>query len=126
MDKNKALVVFQDKKIRRTWHDNEWYFSVVDVVSALTESLDAKDYWYKVKKREFEANEIELSTFCRQLKLPAEDSKMRLTVCANIESMFRIIQFIPSKNPRKQRDWRTKRKTKGGRNYFKSHSIFKP
>jgi len=108
MDKNKALVVFQDKKIRRTWHDNEWYFSVVDVVSALTESLDAKDYWYKVKKREFEANEIELSTFCRQLKLQAQDGKMRLTDCANTENMFRIIQSIPSKKAEPFKRWLAK------------------
>jgi len=47
-----ALVVFQDKEIRRKWHKDEWYFSVVDVVSALTGSVDAKDYWYRLKKRE--------------------------------------------------------------------------
>jgi len=52
MDKEKALVVFQDKKIRRTWYNEEWYFSVIDVVLALTDSLDAKDYWYRLKKRE--------------------------------------------------------------------------
>ena len=72
-----ALVVFQDKKIRRIWHNEEWYFSVVDVIAALTESADPKDYWYKMKIREPEATEIELSTFCRQLKLLAEDGKMR-------------------------------------------------
>ena len=69
MNENNALVVFQDKKIRRIWYDNEWYFSIVDIVSALTESADAKDYWYRLKKREQESSGIELSTFCRQLKL---------------------------------------------------------
>jgi len=69
MNEGNALVVFQDKKIRRIWYDNEWYFSIVDIVSALTESADAKDYWYRLKKREQESSGIELSTFCRQLKL---------------------------------------------------------
>ena len=68
MNEENALVVFQDKRIRRIWHDNEWYFSVVDAVAALTESLDSKDYWYRLKKREQEAG-VELSTFCRQLML---------------------------------------------------------
>ncbi len=70
-----ALVVFQDKKIRRIWHDNEWYFSVVDVVAVLTDSTDAKDYWYRLKKREQEEGINELSTICRQLKLPSADGK---------------------------------------------------
>ena len=48
---DKALVVFQDKKIRRIWYDGEWYFSVIDVVAVLTESLDSKDYWYRLKKK---------------------------------------------------------------------------
>ena len=77
MDSDKALVVFQGKNIRRTWYDGKWYFSVVDVVSVLTDSADAKDYWYRLKKRELESSEVELSTFCRQLKLPAEDNKIK-------------------------------------------------
>ena len=96
MDKDKALVVFQDKKIRRIWYNNEWYFSVVDIVSALTESVDAKDYWYRLKIREKESSNVELSTFCRQLKLVSTDDKYYLTDCANTESLFRIIQSIPS------------------------------
>ncbi len=96
MDEHNALVVFQDKKIRRVWHDNEWYFSVVDVVAALTESIDAKDYWYRLKKREGESAGIELSTFCRQLKVSSSDGKAYATDCANTKSMFRIIQSIPS------------------------------
>ena len=97
MDKNDALVVFQDKKIRRIWHNNEWFFSVVDIVGALTESLDPKDYWYRLKKREQESSGIELSTFCRQLKLRSSDGKYYETDCANTESLFRIIQSVPSK-----------------------------
>ena len=54
----KKLVVFQDKKIRRILHNNEWYFSVVDVVGALTDSTDAKDYWYRLKKRELDSGGV--------------------------------------------------------------------
>ncbi len=97
MDQNN-LIVFQNNKIRRTWYNNEWYFSVVDVIQALTDSADSKDYWYRMKQREKESSEIELSTICRQLKLTAEDGKLRETDCANTESMFRIIQSIPSHN----------------------------
>jgi len=90
-----ALVVFQDKKIRRTWHDNEWYFSVVDVVGALAESDNARRYWsdlkIKLKEEGFESYD-----FLVQLKLPAADGKNYETDCANTKSMFRIIQSIPS------------------------------
>lgn len=102
-EKNK-IIVFQDKKIRRVWHDDEWYFSVVDVVGVLTDSLDAKDYWYRLKKRESEYG-IELSTICRQLKLKSPDGKLRLTDCANTKSLFRIIQSIPSKKAEPFKQW---------------------
>ena len=108
MDENNALVVFQDKKIRRIWHDNEWYFSVVDVVEALTGSTDPNDYWYKLKKREQESAGIELSTFCRQLKLIAEDVKLRETDCANTKNIFRLIQSIPSKKAEPFKLWLAK------------------
>ncbi|MCI0511709.1 phage antirepressor protein [candidate division KSB1 bacterium] len=90
------IVVFESKTIRRIWHDEEWYFSVVDVVQALTDSANARDYWFKMKTRVKSEDGIELSTICRQLKLEAPDGKMRETDCANTKSMFRIIQSIPS------------------------------
>ncbi len=68
MTKEDALVAFRGKDIRRIWHEDEWYFSVVDIVFVLTDSKDPKDYWYRLKKRELEHG-IELSTNCRQLKL---------------------------------------------------------
>ncbi|MBS3154153.1 Bro-N domain-containing protein [Candidatus Woesearchaeota archaeon] len=104
-ENKQALVVFQDKKIRRVWHNGEWYFSVVDVVGVLAESTDSKDYWYRLKKREQESGGVELSTFCRQLKLPAADGKNYETDCANTKSMFRIIQSIPSKNAEPFKQW---------------------
>ena len=69
---------------------------MVDVVGALTDSLDAKDYWYRVKKRASQKEKIQLSTICRQLKLPANDGKKYKTDCANTEGVLRIIQSIPS------------------------------
>jgi len=81
-----TLVVFEGKNIRRTWFNDEWYFSVVDVVKALTGSVDAKDYWYRLKQRERESSDVELSTFCRQLKLPSTDGKYYETDCANTKS----------------------------------------
>ena len=63
------LVVFKNKEIRRTLLDNEWYFAVVGVVAALTDSNKPRDYWYRMKKREAVSRWFELSTICRQLKL---------------------------------------------------------
>ena len=91
----KALVVFQDRKIRRMWHNRQWYFSVIDVISALTDSNNPRNYWSMLKSREAEQG-IELSTFCVQLKMPSSDGKKYATDCANTEAMFRIIQAIPS------------------------------
>ena len=108
MESKDALVVFKGKKIRRIWHDNQWYFSVIDIVAVLTDSIDAKDYWYRLKQRELESSEIELSTFCRQLKLLAEDGKMRITDAANTENIFRIIQSIPSKKAEPFKRWLAK------------------
>jgi len=63
------IILFESQKIRRTWYNEQWYFSVVDIVWALSESLDSKDYWYRTKKRMTEDDQSELSTICRQLKL---------------------------------------------------------
>jgi len=96
VDLESSLAIFEDKKIRKTWVNEEWWFSVADIVKALTNSVDSKDYWYRLKIRVQESSGIELSTFCRQLKLVAEDNKMRETDCTNTEGAFRIIQSIPS------------------------------
>lgn len=103
MNPNK-LIVFESKSIRRIWHDDEWYFSVVDVVAALTDSHDPKDYWYRIKKRE-KISGIELSTICRQLKLEASDGKNYVTDCANTKGLFRIIQSMPSPKAEPFKQW---------------------
>ncbi len=89
------IAVFKGKGIRKTIHKNEWWFSVVDVCAALTESPDAGAYWRKLKQRLKEQG-CEVVTFCHGLKLEAPDGKMRDTDCANTEGIFRIIQSIPS------------------------------
>ena len=106
-DSDKALVVFQGKKIRRTWFNDEWWFSVVDVVGVLTEQEDfqtARKYWNKLSQRLKEEGS-EVVTNCHQLKLLAEDNKLRETDCANIKSLFRIIQSIPSNKAEPFKQW---------------------
>lgn len=103
--KDNKLVVFQDKRIRRILMDDEWFFSVVDVVAALTDSVNARDYWFKMKKRVHSEDGIELSTLCRQLKLESSDGKKYSTDCANVKGMFRIIQSIPSPKAEPFKQW---------------------
>ena len=100
MDEIPKLVVFQDKKIRRIYHDNQWFFSVVDVIAALTESPSPRQYWGVLKARE-----DQLLTFCLQLKLASSDRKYYLTDCAHTKNMFRIIQSIPSSRAEPFKQW---------------------
>ena len=88
-DSDKALVVFQGKKIRRTWFNDEWWFSIVDIVAVLTESSDPRNYWKVLKHRLKEEGSNETVTKCNPLKLIAEDGKLRETDCANTETLFR-------------------------------------
>ena len=97
MAPKEAIQLFEEKKVRAIW-DNEqekWYFSIVDVVCILTESVDGRKYWNKLKQRLREEGN-ETVTNCHQLKLRAEDGKLRMTDVADIEQFFRIIQSIPS------------------------------
>ena len=103
-DDKKNLVVFQDKNIRRTWYHDEWFFSVVDVVAVLTESMNAGAYWRKLKQR-LVAEGSQVVTNCHGLKLSAPDGKMRATDCANVKGLFRIIQSIPSPKAEPFKQW---------------------
>ncbi|PIZ17817.1 phage antirepressor protein [Candidatus Desantisbacteria bacterium CG_4_10_14_0_8_um_filter_48_22] len=98
------LAVFKERQIRRTLHNNEWWFSVVDVCAVLTESADAGAYWRKLKQRLNEEGS-EVVTFCHGLKLPASDGKNYETDCANTEGIFRIIQSIPSPKAEPFKRW---------------------
>ncbi|MFA4890842.1 MAG: Bro-N domain-containing protein [Candidatus Gracilibacteria bacterium] len=91
---HQKLAVFQDKNIRSIWHNDEWWFSVVDVVKALTDSPTPRQYWGKLKQREF--TDLQLSPIWVQLKLESSDGKKYGTDCTNTEGLFRIIQSIPS------------------------------
>ncbi|MEK7550932.1 MAG: Bro-N domain-containing protein [Patescibacteria group bacterium] len=98
MNVNNSLVIFQEKQIRRKWHNSEWYFSVVDVIQVLTNQSSfqlSRNYW-KVLKSRLNNEGSELVTRCNQLKLKAEDGKFRLTDTANTETLLRLIQSIPS------------------------------
>ncbi|VAX35482.1 Prophage antirepressor [hydrothermal vent metagenome] len=90
MQPDTKIAIFKGKNIRKTLHNNEWWFSVVDVVEVLTDSANARDYWYKMKIREKDESGVELSTICRQLKLESSDGKKYVTDCANTEGIFRI------------------------------------
>ncbi len=105
-----SIKLFESKKIRTHWDEAEekWYFSVIDVVEALTESVNPRDYWFKMKKRVNLEDGIELSTICRQLKLLAPDGKMRQTDCADVQSLFRIVQSIPSPKAEPFKQWLAK------------------
>jgi prophage antirepressor-like protein len=102
------ISIFKGKKIRKTLHENEWYFSIIDIVSALTESLNSRDYWFKMKIRMSEEESSQLSTICRQLKIESSDGKFYETDCANTEGIFRIIQSIPSKKAEPFKRWLAK------------------
>nr|MBI5455858.1 Bro-N domain-containing protein [Candidatus Levybacteria bacterium] len=102
------ISIFKGKNIRKTIYKNKWWFSVIDVVEALTNSVNPRDYWFKMKTRVKSEDGIELSTNCRQLKLMAPDGKMRETDCANTEIMFRIIQSIPSPKAEPFKRWLAK------------------
>jgi DNA-damage-inducible protein D len=91
MEQNNKVVLFQEKQIRREWHEGEWWLSVVDVIEVLIESKDPSDYWTTMKRRE-----KQLPTICRKFKFIAVDGKFRPTDCANTEGLLRIIMSIPS------------------------------
>lgn len=98
-----SIALFEEKQVRRVWHEEKWYFSVSDVVGILSESINPKAYWRQLKRRE-----PELVTICHGLKLLAEDGKMRVEDCANAEGLLRIIQSIPSPKAEPFKRWLAK------------------
>ena len=104
MEQEEALVVFQGKGIRRVWQDDEWWFSVVDIIDILTESPRPRKYWSDLKRNILDEG-FELSAKIGQLKMEAEDGKKYLTDCATTECMFRIIQSIPSPKAEPFKQW---------------------
>ncbi len=101
--KDNKLVVFQNKNIRRIWREEEWYYSVVDIIEVLTDSPTPRQYWGKVKDREFV--KLQLSPIWVQLKLLSNDGKKYKTDCVNTKGAFRLIQSIPSKKAEPFKQW---------------------
>ena len=97
MNKENAVKIFEEKQVRTLWDEEveKWYFSIVDVIAVLTESVDANAYWRKLKQR-LKAEGNETVTNCHGLKMLAADGKMRMTDIADTEQLFRLIQSIPS------------------------------
>lgn len=112
MTKESALKLFEQKQVRSIWNDDEeqWYFSIVDVIAILSNQADhqgARNYWKVLKSRLLkEGNET--VTNCNRLKLVAEDGKMRMTDVADTEQLFRLIQSVPSPNAEPFKLWLAK------------------
>jgi prophage antirepressor-like protein len=105
-NQNTHLALFKGKNIRRTVYQKEWWFSILDVIKILTDSPQPKTYWAKMKERDTEMSQP--FPFWEQLKMLAEDGKMRETDCANTEGLFRIIQSIPSPKAEPFKRWLAK------------------
>jgi hypothetical protein len=106
MAKTNKIAIFKGQRVRRLWDDTneKWYFSVVDLISILTESVDSGAYWRKLKER-LRKEGSEIVTKCHGLKMLAADGKMRITDTADTETLLRIIQSIPSPNAEPLKLW---------------------
>ncbi len=101
------IAVFKGSEVRKTIHNKEWWFSITDVVAALTDSADTKQYIKKMRQRDPQLNSY-WGTICTPLDLPAPDGKIRKSNCANTEGIFRIIQSIPSPKAEPFKRWLAK------------------
>ena len=109
MDKETAIKLFEDKRVRVLWDEDleKWFFSIIDVVGVLSESDNPRKYWSVLKTR-LKAEGSQLTTNCSQLKMKAEDGKMRLTDIADTEEILRLIQSIPSPKAEPFKMWLAK------------------
>ena len=99
------VMEFDERPIRAIFHGSEWYFSIIDVVAALTDSINPSTYWGKVKERMGTEGAAEVLTKCQKLKLPGKDGKTYPGDCADPETLFRIIQSIPSPKAEPFKRW---------------------
>jgi len=102
------IALFKGNKIRKTLFQHEWWFSIIDIVEALTDSTQPSKYWTAMKARVHSEDGFQLSTMCRQLKLESTDGKKYETDCADTEGVFRIIQSIPSPKAEPFKRWLAK------------------
>ena len=106
MDKETAIKLFEDRRVRILWDEEQekWFFSIIDVVGVLSESDNPRKYWSVLKTR-LKAEGSQLATNCSQLKMKAEDGKMRFTDVADTEEILRLVQSIPSPKAEPFRMW---------------------
>lgn len=106
MTKKESIKIFEEKKVRTVWDDEQekWYFSIIDVVAVLTDSVNPQAYWRKLKQRLIEEGN-QTVTNCHAFKMKAADGKMRLTDVADQEQLFRLIQSIPSPKAEPFKRW---------------------
>ena len=104
-DPQGKMIVFGAKQIRRAWVDDQWFFSVIDIVGALTDSASPPKYWDAMKRREKASSAVDLSTLCRKVALTGADGKTYKSDAVNTEAAFRIIQSIPSPKAEPFKRW---------------------
>src|SRR5258708_9535800 len=107
-DDERALLPFSeesDRLIRRAWHDGRWHFSVVDVIGVLTDSPNPRNYWSMLKRRLAEEGATQTYTNCVQLKMRSLDGRVRETDAADVETMLRIVQSVPSPKAEPVKQW---------------------
>ena len=107
MNTTTKIALFEEKKVRKVWFQDQWYFSVIDVIYILTGSKNPKDYLKKMRKRDMQLD-LYMGTNCPPLEMQWETGKIRYTLCANTESTFRIIQSIPSLKAEPFKRWLAK------------------
>ncbi len=97
MEQDSKIILFQEKQVRRVWHNEQWFFSIIDVVGVLSENDRASKYWNDIKRKlDKEGAWLELSEKIGKFKFFASDGKMRATECADRQTLLRIIMSIPS------------------------------
>jgi len=101
---NTKITIFEEKEVRRVWHQEKWYFSVTDVVEVLSESTDVKQYVKKMRTRDPELS-VKWGTICTPLEVVAKDGRKRKETTADLEGIFRIIQSIPSPKAEPFKQW---------------------
>ncbi len=102
--KDEKIILFQNSKIRRSWYNNEWYFSIVDIIKILVETTNPTDYFKKLRKRDDELK-IYVGTNCPHVEMLTKTNKKRKTLAGNIKNIFRLIQSVPSKNAEPFKLW---------------------
>lgn len=104
MEEQNKLALFEGKQIRKEWYNEQWYFSVLDIVEILTDSSNPTDYFKKIRKRDEELK-IYVGTNCPQIEMKGKEGKKRKTIAANTEGVFRIVMSIPSPKAEPLRQW---------------------